>query len=362
LLDETNTNKGSSLPKKPSSESLSLNGDYSCRENSTPIDFPDEILNEYRKKCPILYQDSSCVIVNKDFSMLVFPVSKELDRKEPTLVELFPKLLNKIKGLYPAVHRLDRETSGTIAIAETEGSYHQLKQIFFDRSHRLKKGYIAVGFDQRGMLTPGAEYIVTDQIRKSYFHKEGQQELCADGGRRAESRFRVLSKTGDLVILWVEIITGVQHQIRVHSSQSLGAPLVGDNTYGSCRFNYSRAHRPLLHAFMLAFEGSQRDICVYAPLPEDMHVVIELNFKLGLRISQSRILLHPNTEELESNETETVSPSFLKPTPTLFRFFTQLYPLSPVTNAGFRVLSKISDPKYILPVNDLGNSTAGQSF
>jgi 23S rRNA pseudouridine1911/1915/1917 synthase len=104
------------------------------------------------------------------------------------------------------------------------------------------------------------------------------------GARRAESLFRVLTRSSDYALVEVRIITGVLHQVRAHLA-SIGAPVVGDALYGG-RSDPSLT-RFFLHALSLELNHPQTQarLKVESPLPEDLaRVLARLQIAAGPRI------------------------------------------------------------------------------
>ena len=69
----------------------------------------------------------------------------------------------------------------------------------------------------------------------------------------------------------VQIRTGRTHQIRAGFAGT-GHPLLGDELYGG---STEMIHRPALHCFKVQLKQpfTGNDICVEAPLPDDMKAI-----------------------------------------------------------------------------------------
>ena len=110
-------------------------------------------------------------------------------------------------------------------------------------------------------------------------------------GKRAVTRFTVLSRGPDVAWVDVALLTGRTHQIRAHFADA-GWPLFCDKLYGGTRREGPSAPpavraaaaalgRQGLHAFRLAFDhplGGPRVACE-APLPPDLRAALD---ELGL--------------------------------------------------------------------------------
>ncbi|MFQ6019769.1 MAG: RluA family pseudouridine synthase, partial [Dehalococcoidia bacterium] len=98
--------------------------------------------------------------------------------------------------------------------------------------------------------------------------RQRKKMAVVDGGRPAQTRYRLREALGDHALLAVEPLTGRTHQIRVHLA-AIGHPVVGDATYGK-RSPY--VNRQFLHASRLAFRlpAANRTIELESPLPPDL--------------------------------------------------------------------------------------------
>lgn len=171
------------------------------------------------------------------------------------------------------VHRIDRDTSGVLAVAKTGMAARTLSAAFHD--HKLEKIYRAIVI---GVPAP-RQGKIDKPLAKG---EDGDREkmLVRQGGQRSISHYRVLdhaTKTAALVEL--EPLTGRTHQLRVHMA-SIGHPILGDGKYGGQTAFIEReqflhqegfAKQLHLHAYRLRFalEGLGK-VDVTAPLPKHM--------------------------------------------------------------------------------------------
>jgi 23S rRNA pseudouridine1911/1915/1917 synthase len=129
------------------------------------------------------------------------------------------------------VHRLDKQTSGLIAVAKNDEAHRKLAAQFARRG--VKKTYIALvhGWLKQDRGT------VSKSISRDRVHRTRMTTRHA-GGREAITHYRVVrrldTEVGKFSLLEVNIDTGRTHQIRVHMA-SLGHPIVGDKLYGAPR-------------------------------------------------------------------------------------------------------------------------------
>ena len=162
------------------------------------------------------------------------------------------------------VHRLDKGTSGVIAIAKTDEAHRDLSRQFRAHSvHRVYLALVAGAVRRGGQIDLALGRDPRDARRVS---------TSARDGRRAVTEYRVAERLGpDATLVEVRPRTGRMHQIRVHLA-SIGHPVLGDATYGAGPRDPELLPRPMLHAAVLGFAHPvTREYLEYrAPLPPDM--------------------------------------------------------------------------------------------
>jgi len=168
------------------------------------------------------------------------------------------------------VHRLDRETSGCLALAKNRQSLQLAQQQF--RHRRVKKIY--------ELFVVGAwpEKLRTVQSRLQRFETHwGERRVRVDSkGQQARTDFAVLERAGTLATrLQASLHTGRTHQIRVHASSEHHAVL-GDDKYGARDSGALQqetgvaVNRLCLHASKLVIPLADGDLRVQAPPGADM--------------------------------------------------------------------------------------------
>jgi len=180
------------------------------------------------------------------------------------------------------VHRLDKGTTGVLLVAKSPAAEQSLTEQFKGRS--MKKRYVAVLLGHPGGSSRSSTIHVNEPIGRDPA-RPGKMIVTADG-KVAKSVVRVhaYSEERDLSLVTVELLTGRQHQIRVHCAH-LGAAVADDADYaeGSALqafrkvFKKLPSKRPLLHCWRMQLAHptrAQEPLTVRAPLPPDMRSVL----------------------------------------------------------------------------------------
>ena len=216
----------------------------------------------------VLYEDDDCLVVNKPPDLVVHPAPGHPDGTLVNALLYHCKNLGGIGGVERPgiVHRLDKDTSGLLAVAKNDLAMAGFVRLF--QSGGILKEYVAWVHG-----TPQSESgTITTLIGR---HPEFRQKMAVVkvNGRQAVTHYRVEKRCGDLLLMRCRIETGRTHQIRVHM-RHIGCPVAGDPLYGwpaSDRKLDPRPPRQLLHAEHLAFPhpvtGERVDL--HAPLPKD---------------------------------------------------------------------------------------------
>ena len=216
----------------------------------------------------IIFEDEETLILNKPAGIIVHP--------RPGMNAV--TLINAVRARYPEVreiddsgrggivHRLDRDTSGVIALAKSEGAQHALKQQW--RERETLKRYVAV---VEGFVDPSHGVI---DAPLGADPNDPRRRAVVDDGQYARSEFEVIEQFGDeAALVSVLITTGRTHQIRVHMA-AIGHPIVGDQMYGHAS---ELIERQALHARLLGLTlpstGEWREFA--ADLPPDFEALID---------------------------------------------------------------------------------------
>ena len=223
----------------------------------------------FSRELSILYEDDAVVVLDKPAGLLAVPI-KGSDTS--SALSLLAAKLKPRKQRALIVHRIDRFASGALLFAKTSRDRNVLVRQFLD--HTPKREYLAV---LRGHLAAEAGTLV------HYFRREGfhQQLRTARDPKaaRAELRYSVERAFADASLVRVELVTGLQNQIRAQFS-AIGHPVIGDRKYHRPESSEPLIDRVALHAAYLRFihprSGESISIDCKAP-PDLQHLIRELS-------------------------------------------------------------------------------------
>jgi 23S rRNA pseudouridine955/2504/2580 synthase len=212
----------------------------------------------------VLYKDDDVLVLDKPAGLAVqggtglsTSVDDLLDALQFDAVER-PRL----------VHRLDRDTSGVLALARNAAAARHLTDAFRHKDARKVYWAVVVGVpDVRGGRI--------DAPLQKAGGKGAERVHVDEEGRRAVTEFAVIEKAGKKAA-WLALmpVTGRTHQLRAHCL-ALGTPILGDGKYAGAAAFLSRDNLPRqlhLHArrLRLPHPAGKGWIDVTAPLPEHM--------------------------------------------------------------------------------------------
>jgi RluA family pseudouridine synthase len=217
----------------------------------------------------ILFEDQDFVLINKPPF-----VSTLEDRHVKTNILA---LAREYAGVAQVCHRLDKDTSGVLAIAKNPEAYRHLSMQFEHR--QVVKVYHAVVDGIHSFQ----EVLVDLPILKQ---DDGVVKISKREGKPAQTYFTSLRNFRSHTLVECRPVTGRMHQIRIHLA-TLKASITGDETYGGRPFLLSEIKRGFnlkkdteeatfmkrmaLHAFSLEFNDlSETRRTVEAPYPKDM--------------------------------------------------------------------------------------------
>ncbi len=219
----------------------------------------------------IVYEDASLIVIDKPPGMVVHPAP---GHSGGTLVNALLHHCNDLAGIGGVerpgiVHRLDKDTSGLIAVAKTEACMQSLTRQFKERD--IHKVYLALA---KGTFEPKTGVIDAPIGRHKTYRKK--MSTRAPAGREAQTRYEVILQLNGYTYLQLFPKTGRTHQLRVHMA-SIGHPILGDRLYGGALGpGLPHIARQALHAHRLELihPVTGNLLQLESPLPSDMEALL----------------------------------------------------------------------------------------
>ena len=253
---------------KPGKKNDKLNiGD----EISVTIPEPKQV-DVVAKEMPlqIVYEDDDVLVINKPKGLVVHPAAGHQD---DTLVNgllyAMGDSLSGINGeLRPGiVHRIDKDTSGLLAVAKNDLAHRVLASQLKD--HTMARTYEAIvcGSFREDSGTVDAPIGRHPSDRK-------KMTVTQRNSKNAVTHWEVVKRYRGYTHVRCRLETGRTHQIRVHMAH-IGHPILGDTVYGHKKPELGQSSQ-CLHAGVLCFRHprDERPVMVMAPLPDYFEEVI----------------------------------------------------------------------------------------
>jgi len=219
----------------------------------------------------IAYEDADVVVINKPKGLVVHPAAgHENDTLVNGLLFAMGDQLSGINGeLRPGiVHRIDKDTSGLLAVAKNDTAHVILASQLKD--HTMARTYecIVCGSPKEDCGTVDAP------IGR---HPTDRKKMCINerNGKGAVTHWEVIARYKGYTHIRCRLETGRTHQIRVHMA-SIGHPILGDMVYGRKKPELGQSSQ-VLHAGQLCFRHprDEHPVLVFAPLPRYFEEVLE---------------------------------------------------------------------------------------
>ena len=249
----------------------------------------------------IVYEDDDVLVLNKPAGMVVHPGHGHY---EGTLVNALAWHLGISQGadegddrMGVLVHRIDKDTSGLLAVAKNDEAQLNLARQFF--VHSIDRKYVAIVWgdmkEDEGTVDANLMRDPSDRLR-----------FCVtpdpEKGKHAVTHWKVLERLGFVTVVECRLETGRTHQIRVHLS-SIGHPIFGDERYGGTQIRQGTVYskykqfihncfeicpRQALHARTLGFvhPRTKAHLSFEAPLPEDMCALLDKWRRYGATVPE----------------------------------------------------------------------------
>lgn len=203
----------------------------------------------------IVYEDENVTVLNKKQGMVTHPANGNWTGTlvnallfhwgKEAVVNTEQQSVLSIANRRPGiVHRLDKDTSGTIITAKNRETESYLQDQF--KKRRVKKEYIAIvkGYPP---LEHGA--IKTNLVRDTIDRKKYTTTMDSTKGKFAHTVYTCIAVYGPYSLMKITLKTGRTHQIRVHMKH-IGCPILGDPMYG-VRDSQFKTATLMLHSYKL---------------------------------------------------------------------------------------------------------------
>jgi 23S rRNA pseudouridine1911/1915/1917 synthase len=219
----------------------------------------------FSREVSVLYEDDAVVVLNKPAGLLAVPIQGS---SVPSALSVLAASLESSKQRAWIVHRIDRFASGALLFAKTKPDRDALVRQFLE--HTPIRRYLAV---VRGRLEAQSGTLV------HHFRREGMHQQLRTAkdpkAARAELRYSVERLFADASLVRVELVTGLQNQIRVQFS-AVGHPVIGDRKYHPAEAAERLIARVALHASYLQFvhPRSGENVSIECEPPADFQQLV----------------------------------------------------------------------------------------
>ncbi len=218
----------------------------------------------------IIFENENYIIINKPYGIA------SLHERDITRLSIQQLAANYLQNTQ-LCHRLDKETSGALAIAKNPTAYKNLSDQFTAR--KVNKVYHA-------FVSGIAEF--NDMKCDLPIAPSGKSHVKIDKieGKPSTTIFKTQTTFSKHTLVVCKPLTGRMHQIRIHLA-ACKFPIIADTQYGGkdlylsqIKWKYKlgkeQEEQPLikrvaLHAFQLAFKDiNGEEILAEAPYPKDL--------------------------------------------------------------------------------------------
>jgi 23S rRNA pseudouridine1911/1915/1917 synthase len=222
----------------------------------------------------IVFEDADILIINKPAGLVVHPGSGNW---QGTLLNALLHYAPQLAEVPRAgiVHRLDKDTSGLLAIAKTIIAQTSLiRQL---QARTVQREYYALVYGEvahAGMVNAPIDRHPTQRTKMA----------VVENGKPAVTHYTIVERFPGCTLLRCRLETGRTHQIRVHLT-SIRHPLIGDSTYikgpqkcaPQLRALLNDFPRQALHAAQLGLEHPESGVWLewQALLPADLAQLLQ---------------------------------------------------------------------------------------
>lgn len=271
-------------------DSINFSVDSSDFMGEYEIDYDDEKFN-----IEIIHNDNDLMIINKPPHLVTHHAQSV---KEATLTHWLKDKqmqLNTLSNQYRfgIVHRLDKQTSGALAIAKNLDSMQNLANQL--KSKQMGRYYLAIidkplkenmtieGFMCRNQANR-LKMSLLNQQNIQYATQNQSSIYVKKGARFSKSAFVKLALlNNETELIAIKLFTGRTHQIRTHL-ESINRHILGDTLYGYRIDSKKYEGRILLHSYLLYLQhpaNNQKQL-YKANIFADMLEYLQNHFTIGI--------------------------------------------------------------------------------
>ena len=237
-----------------------------------PEEEEDEEIHPVQMPLDIVYEDEDMLVINKPKGLVVHPAAGHQDDTlvSGLLYAYGEQGLSRVNGpLRPGiVHRIDKDTSGLLAVAKNDYAHVMLASQLQDHSMARTYEAIVCGSFREDSGTVDAP------IGR---HPSDRKKMCVTdrNSKPAVTHWEVVERFRGYTHIRCHLETGRTHQIRVHMAH-IGHPILGDVVYGHKKPELGQSSQ-VLHAGALCFRHPRdlRPVMVFAPMPEYFTALLE---------------------------------------------------------------------------------------
>lgn len=201
----------------------------------------------------ILYEDENVLFINKPVGLL----SQKSHSTDVSLNDILTDYIGCTNDFRPSItNRLDRNTSGIVAVGKTYVGLRELSRIF--REKAVRKFYHTIVEGRIIQDIKLDNYIIRDNCVSSI------SNIPIEKSVKVRTDIYPIKVLENYTVCKVELFTGKTHQIRAHFA-SIGHPIVGDVKYGA----KTRYKNHILHCSEMIFKNNEElgfvDFCIKSP-------------------------------------------------------------------------------------------------
>jgi 23S rRNA pseudouridine1911/1915/1917 synthase len=217
----------------------------------------------------IIYEDNHLLALNKPAGLLTQPSGKDEESLESRAKAWVKQTKDKPGEVFlHALHRLDKPVSGIVLFARTSKALSRINEDM--RKKSIIKVYHAVITTEPPALQGTLMHHLRHSRLRSVVASPEEQ-----GSRESLLTYRVLERSGSMILVEIVLDTGRYHQIRAQLA-ACGCPIFGDVRYGGEKRHHAEGialhHREMefMHPVL------KSPIAIEAPYPANWPIVVPM--------------------------------------------------------------------------------------